>query len=152
MNAALFHHLIDRGNDLAHGVLRHVVLHPLILSVGDKGKPQGRLPGVVGHGVGDQRDPQLLRHLLHDGGLSDSRRAQQKDRTLSDKGNPISALLVLFQINLHRILDIFFCLADIHIPFYSSPSNSSSFSTILIAQGGTFGALSSSFKNMNAAS
>jgi len=53
----------------------------------------------------------------------DERRAQQKNRPLSDNGNPILPLLILFQINPDRILDIILRILNIHISVRSCHSS-----------------------------
>ena len=94
-DTALFHHLVNGSNDLAHGIFGHIIGHALIFPVGNKGKPQGRLSGMMGHGIRNQRNPQLLSHLLHNRRLTDSRRPQQKNRPLADHRNPVLSELIL---------------------------------------------------------
>ena len=60
--------------------------------------------------TGNVSTDQLGRDLLHDGGLSDTGRAHQKDRTLTLNGNQVVAEAVFGKIGFHGILDLLFCL------------------------------------------
>ena len=73
-NAGLFDLLIDGGHNLRHGIFGNRNLSIPILFFGDIGQSNGGLSGVVGNGVGNQIDSQLLCHLLHNSGFSYSGR------------------------------------------------------------------------------
>ena len=108
------HHVVDAGDDLAHGVLADRVLPPAVGLVLNEGEAQRALPGVVGHGIAHEPHAQFLRDLLHDGGLTDARRSHQEDRPLLLHGDAVSPELVLGKIRPHGDLDLFFGLFDVH--------------------------------------
>ena len=69
----------------------------------------------MGHGVAQQRHVQFLRHLFHDGGLADTRRAYEEHRALPLDGDNIVAQLILGKIRRHGVLDLLFGLFDVHV-------------------------------------
>ena len=69
------HGVINRCNDLAHGISGHGDRFGPIGLLVDLGQADGTLAGVMGHGVGNQTDVQLLGNLFHDGRFSDAGRA-----------------------------------------------------------------------------
>ena len=110
----LLHLLIDRSDDLAHGVLRHL---PRLSPEGpllDKRQTDGALPGVVSDGVGHKADTALPGHLLHDLGLADPRRPHEKHRPLTDGGDHILPVSVLCKIRLNGIFDFLFRSFNMH--------------------------------------
>ena len=90
--------VVDRGHDLTHCVLGYRVLLSAVFLFGYKGEADGALPCVMGDRIGDQADPALLRHLLHNGSLADAGRSHEKDRPLPLRRDLIGACLVLLQI------------------------------------------------------
>ena len=108
------HRLIDRGDDLAHGVFGYLVFHAVIGFRRDERQAQRALAGMVGHGVGHESHFQFLGDLLHDGRLADARRAQQEHRTLALGRQKIVAELVFSEIGDHGVFDLLFCFADVH--------------------------------------
>ena len=114
LHPGVLHQVVDGGNDLAHGVLGHVVLLAAVGLADDEGQAQGALAGVVGHGVAHQPHPQLRRDLLHDGGLADARRAHQEHGPLLFNGDDVATELVLGKIRRHGVLDLRFSLFDVH--------------------------------------
>ena len=108
------HRLIDRGDDLAHGVFGHLVFHAVIGFRRDERQAQRALAGMVGHGVGHESHFQFLGDLLHDGRLADARRAQQEHRTLALGRQKIVAELVFGEIGHHSVFDLLFRFADVH--------------------------------------
>ena len=92
------HGVIHRCDDLTHGIPGHRNrFRPVGLLV-ELGQADGALAGVVGHGVGNQTDVQLLGNLFHDGGFSDAGRAHQQDWPLADGGKQIIPPFILTQI------------------------------------------------------
>ena len=67
--------IVDRGDDLAHGVFGHVVGFPAVFLLGDERQAQRALARVVGHGVGNESHLKLLGDLLDNGGFADAGRA-----------------------------------------------------------------------------
>ena len=110
----LLHQLIDGPDNFAHGILGQLILHPLEFISADEGETQGTLPGMVGHGIGNQTHAQLRGDLLHNGCLSDSGRSHQEDRPLLLHRNLIIAKLILGKVGGHGILDLFLCFCYIH--------------------------------------
>ena len=151
--------VIDRRDDLAHGVFRDGVLLPAVLLAGDEGKADGALSGVVGDRVGDQADPQFLGDLLHDGGLADAGRSHEENGPLPLRRNFIGAGLVLVQVGPDGIDDFLFGFFNVQFDAQFVPSR---FSTVsipsgvrnnFIAQSGTpVSSSSSSRQNTNAVS
>ena len=66
------------------------------------------------HGIGDQPDPQFGSDLLHNSSLAYSRRSHQKNRPLVFNCDLIFSVLILGEICDDRVLDLFFCILDIH--------------------------------------
>ena len=139
------HRVVDAGNDLRHRVFRYLVSLSAVVLLRDIGEAEGALPGVVGHGVGDQDHAQLLGDLFHDRGLADARRADEEDRALAVERDLIIAQLVFCKIGGHRVFDLFLRFLNIH----SCPSSFSRM--ILIAQTGTSRSSYWSSRNTNAA-
>ena len=81
------HHIIDGCDDLRHGILGHAVLHTTVDLLLDKRQTQSALSGMMGHGIADKAHPKFCRHLLHNGSLTDTGRAHQKDGPLPLDGN-----------------------------------------------------------------
>ena len=63
LQSGFLHLFVDRGNDLAHGVLRRTVLPPGRCAVDDDRQAERALARVVRHGVADEADVLLLRKL-----------------------------------------------------------------------------------------
>ena len=101
---------------------------------------------MVCHGIGNKCQIQFLRDLFHDRCFSDSRSTDQKHRSLLGNGDPELSVLVSGAVGDYRILDLFFCLFDIH---QSPPLIVSSSILYLIAHGGTVMSLFPS-RNTNA--
>ena len=142
--AGLLHLVVDRCDDLAHGVLCDRIGLSAIDLLPDKGEADGALPGVVGDGVGHKPDPALSGDLFHDLRLTYARRAHEKDGPLPDSRYHVLPIGVLFQIGLYGVPDFLFGSFYIHAvsPFSSGSlpdifSTSSFSSTSLMAQGGT---------------
>ena len=76
------HHVIDRSNNLGHGVLGHTIFHTAVDLLLDKWQTKRALPGVVGHGITDETHTQFFCHLFHDGSLANAGRAHQKNGPL----------------------------------------------------------------------
>ena len=113
-NAGLFNLFINGGHNLRHGIFRNGNLSVSIHFLGNIRQSDGRLSGMVGNGIGNQIDSQLLCHLLHDSGFSDSRRSHQEQRSLPFHRNFIATGGILLMIGLHRPFDFFFCFFYIH--------------------------------------
>ena len=128
--------LVDRGHDLAHGVLRHRVHFPAELLLGDERQADGALTGVVGDGVGHETHAALPGHLLHDLRLSDSGRPHQKKGPLPHRRDQIFAPRVLRQVRLDGIFYLLFRSLDVHFISSTGPRSSGS-NIILIAHAGT---------------
>ena len=79
VQAGALHGLIDLGDDLAHGVLGHGDPPALHGPLGQPGQADDGLPGVVGDGVGQEGQPQLLGRLADDLGLAHPRGAHEAD-------------------------------------------------------------------------
>ena len=142
--SGLLNLIIDRSDNLTHRVLRHCILFSAVILVLDKRKSNRTLSRVVRDRVCDKTNLALLRDLLHDLRFSDSRRSDQKHRSLANRRNRICPVLILRQVCLDCILDFLFCTFDIHdssppLPktcFLSSKICSGS-RISLIAHGGT---------------
>ena len=116
-----FHALVDRCHDLTHRILGNGILLSTVLFMLDKGQSHRTLSGMMGDGIGHQTDLTFLRHLLHNLGLADSRRSDQKHRTLADGGNLVSPKLILCQIRGHSVFDFLFCPLNVHDSYSSFP-------------------------------
>ena len=109
--------LIDRGDDLGHGVLGDGILLAAEIALRDEREADGRLACVVRDGVRHEVDAELRRDLLHDGGLTDARRAHEEHRALLLDRDPVGTGLVLHEIGADRVDDFLFCFNDVH--FYA---------------------------------
>ena len=109
--------LIDRGDDLGHGVLGDGILLAAERALRDEREADGRLACVMRDGVRHEVDAELRRDLLHDGGLADARRAHEEHRALLLDRDPVGAGLVLQEIGADRVDDFLFCFDDVH--FYT---------------------------------
>ena len=87
--------LVDRSNDLTHGVFRHRIFSASIAFLLNKRKPHRTLPRVMRDRICHQRNLTLSGNLFHDLCLSDSRRTHQKNRPLPDCRNRIFSKIVL---------------------------------------------------------
>lgn len=83
LHAGAFHHVVDRRNDLGHGIFGYAVFLSAVELLFNIGQTERRLAGVVGHGIADQTHTKLRRDLLHNSGLADARRSHQKHRPLA---------------------------------------------------------------------
>ncbi len=66
------------------------------------------------HGVRNQRDPQLLGDLLHNGGLADTRRPHQENGSLPLDRDQVIPKFVPRKVGGHCIFDLFFGFLNIH--------------------------------------
>ena len=107
--------IVDRRNDLAHGIFRHMDILPAVSLLRDKRETDGTLSRMVRDRVGDETDSALPRHLLHDLGLSDSWRTDEQHRALPHGRDLVFPVCVLRQIHLYRIFNFLFCTLDVHI-------------------------------------
>ena len=113
--SGFFHQLIHRAENLAHGVLGNGMLDAVIVSLFDKRQPDGTLTGVMRDGIGDETDVFLGCELLHDLGLSDSRRADQQDRPLPNRRDTGIPQFIPGQGSAQRVSNLFFGLFDVHV-------------------------------------
>ena len=152
------HTVVNAGDDLAHGVLADLIGLSAVLFFHDDGQSQCALAGVMGHGIAHKAQPHFVGDLLHDGGLAQTGRAQQKDRPLMHQRHPVAAKLVFLQIDLNGVFDLLFCTCYVHDSGSSSGGTScwwssrmlSVVSTARMAQLGTWGLRWSSRLKMNA--
>ena len=114
LQAGFLHHIVNRGNDFRHCVLRHAVFPAAVSLVGNKRQTQCGLTGMMGHGVADQTHSQFTGHLFHNGGLTDTGRAHKENRPLPFNGDSIITVSILGKICLHGIVNLFFGLLNIH--------------------------------------
>ena len=112
--AGALHGGVDAGDDLAHRVLGHAAGAPAVVPLPDERQADGALAGVVGDGVGHQRNVALLRDLLHDLGLADARRAHQQNGALPHGGDQRAANVVRGKVRLHGALNFLFGTLNIH--------------------------------------
>ena len=112
--ARLFHLFIDRGHDLAHGVLCDRLFLSPVFPLRDEGKADGALARMVGDGVGYQADAAFPCDLLHDLRLADARSSQKQYGPLPDDRDLISAVRILQKIGFHRVFDFLFRPLNIH--------------------------------------
>ena len=106
--------IIDRRNDLGHGVLGNRILLPAIALLTYIRKSDGRLPGMMRDGIGHQVNVKLLRNLLHDGSFSYSGRSHEEHRSLFFHRNPVGSGLILHKISLYCIYNFLFRFFDVH--------------------------------------
>ena len=106
--------IVDRRDDLTHGIFRHMDILPTVSLLRDKRETDGTLSRMVCDRVGDETDPALPRHLLHDLGLSDSWRTDEQHRALPHGRDLVFPVFVLRQIHLYRIFNFLFCTLDVH--------------------------------------
>ena len=85
---------------------------------------------MMGHRIGDKTDIQFRGDLFDDRGLTDTRSADQKDRSLLFRRYAQSSMRVLCAVGDHGISDLVLGFLNMHV--YSSPSR-----MYLIAHGGT---------------
>ena len=90
-----FHFVVNGRNDLTHGIFRDRKFFLTIILFYNKRKSHSTLPGVVGNGIGNKSNPAFPCYLFHNLCLSDSRRAHKKDRSLSDRRDPVLTEFVL---------------------------------------------------------
>ena len=134
-HARALHEVVNRGQDLAHGIGRDRVFLAIIYMMVDIGQAEGALAGVMGDGIGDQAHTSLGRNLLHDLGLANARRAHQQDRTLAHGRDLVLAERVAGKVGFDGIGNLLFGSFDVHwFPPVSSVSGSS---TTRMPQGGT---------------
>ena len=69
---------------------------------------------MVGHGIADKTNSQFLRNLLHNSRLPNTRRSHQEDGPLLLHWDNIVPELIFGKIRRHCVLDLFFCLFDVH--------------------------------------
>ena len=112
--SALFHQIIDRGDNFRHGVFRDGGLFSAIAPLLNDRQAKRALSRVVRHGIADQSDAELAGHLLYNGGFPDAGRAHQEDRALFLRGNAVVAECVFLKVDPKGIANLFFCLRDIH--------------------------------------
>ena len=92
------HSPIHSANDFTHGIFRHGKMFAAVIPFQNPGQAHRALPGVVGHGVGNQRELFLPCNLLHNGGLSHTGRPHQQQGPLAHRWVEIVPLLILAQI------------------------------------------------------
>ena len=117
-NAVLFagalHSGVHAGDDLAHRVLGHAAGLARVAALPDKRQADGALAGVVGDGVGHQRNAALLGDLLHDLGLADARRAHQQDGALAYRRDQRCTGVIAGKVSPHGLFDFLFRTLNIH--------------------------------------
>ena len=97
--------------------------------------------------IGYQGNTALPGDLLHNLGFSDSGRAHKKDRSLTDRRNPVLAEFIFCKVCIYGISDLLFCPFYVHDIF--SPI-SSSVITSFMAQAGISTSSGSCSTNTNA--
>ena len=112
--AGLLHHVVNRGDNFAHGVFRNAAGFSAVALFQDDRQADGALPGVVGHGMGHKADAQLLGHLLHNGGFANPRRPHQAEGPLPGQGDGILPLAVAGQVGLDGADDLLLGFLDVH--------------------------------------
>ena len=89
-----FHFLINRSDNLAHGVFGHGVFFSSKGFFGDKRQTDGALAGVMRDGVGNETDTAFSGNLLHNLCFSDSGSADEKNGALPHGGNDIFSIFI----------------------------------------------------------
>ena len=102
------------SDNFTHCILCDRYILPIIGFLRDKRQSDRTLSRMMCDRIRNQIDSALLRHLFHNCGLTDSRRPDQKYRTLSFHRNRILPGLIFCQVRLNRIYDFLFCLFDVH--------------------------------------
>ena len=102
------HVIVNRRDDLRHRVLGCIEFLPLEFPMLDMGKAERALARMMCHGVRHDADAQLAGDLLHDGGLADSRRAHQENRSLVHGGNREQPRVIPLQICLNSVFHLLF--------------------------------------------
>ena len=115
LHACLLHLLIHGRNDLAHGIFCHRISTAAIFLFPDKGQSHGTLSRVVGNSISYKADLHLLRDLLHDLGLTDTRRPHEQHRPLPDGRDPVISQVILHKICFNGILYLLFCSLNIQM-------------------------------------
>ena len=110
--AAVFHILVDGGDDLTHGIFRDRKMLSQILLFREKWKADGALTGVMGHRIGEKTGATFQGHLFDNGCFADSGRADEKDGALVNPGDPIS---FGGGIGAEGAPDLIFCIFNVHI-------------------------------------
>ena len=116
-DSCLLYLFIDRCNNLTHGIFCNRTFLSLVLLFPDKRKSHCTLPGMVRNGIGNQIDSTFSGDLLHNLGLSDSRRPHKKNGSLPYGRNLIISICILQKICLNGIFDFIFCPFNIHFFF-----------------------------------
>ena len=133
LQSGFLHLFVDRGNDLAHGVLRRTVLPPSRRTVNNDWQAERALARVVRHGIADEADMLLLRKLRQDGRFADTRRAHEQNGPLLFARYAPQAVLRSGRIGADGLPQLLFCLFYIHA---SSPFGLSASKTSFSAHGG----------------
>ena len=111
------HGIVNRSDDLAHGVFRHGDGKTAVALFHQPGQADGALPGVMGQGVGHQIHGAVFRRLLQNGGFADAGRPHQQQWPLVHRRKQVLAFLVLLKIGPHRADDFFFRFLNVHSRF-----------------------------------
>ena len=75
--AGFLHFIVDRSDDLAHGVFCYGVFLAAVFFFADERQADGGLSGVVGDAVGNQGNATFPCHLFHNGSFPDTGGAHQ---------------------------------------------------------------------------
>ena len=145
LDPGVLHGPVDRGQDLAHGVLGDRAGPAAEGLLPDEGEAQSGLPGVVGDGIAHQADAHFAGDLFHDLGLANARRTHEEKGTLPHRRDAPGPQLIPGQVGPDGILDLLFGAFNIHgcasservSGWGSSWSSSSSSSRTRMPQGGT---------------
>ena len=113
--SCLLHLFVNRSHDLTHGIFRHRHFFAGKFFFLNIWQTDSTLAGMMGDGIGHQTDTAFLRYLLHDLGLSDTRRSDQQDRALPYRGDLIFPVLIFKQIRLYTVPDFLFCPFNVHL-------------------------------------
>ncbi len=113
-NAASLDLVVDGGNDFAHGILGDRCLFPAVGVLLQKGQADGALPRVMRDGIGNKVDAAGGSGLLHDGGLADAGRSDEKERTLFFYRNDVFAGGISAGICFYCADDFFFGFLNVH--------------------------------------
>ncbi len=112
--AGLFNLFVDRSDDLTHRIFRYRIFFSLEVLFHDDRESDGTLTGMVSDRIRDKTNATFTGGLFHDCSLSDTRRPDQKNRTLTDSRHEIAPLSVFSCINLYCMKKFLFCFFDIH--------------------------------------
>ena len=121
MAACFLHTFIYGGDNLAHGIFCDGIFLFIVVFWNNDRQSDCTLACMVSNGISHQTDAAFFGNLFHNCCLSDARRSDQKNRSLTYRRHYITTFRIFSGISPNCILNFYFRIFNVHPSFLTFP-------------------------------